>query len=589
MRFAPKPRPTPAHCAEPSIIEMVPMRDGVCLYTEIFLPVTPLGVRQTAGADASSVPRPVLLMRTAYPISLLSRQESTRVYRYGEAGYVLVCQLTRGQGLSEGDFRRYVDDPADGYDCIEWIAKQPWCDGAVGMFGGSYVAGTQLMAAREKPPSLKCIMPTAFTGSHVRGYSFCFGVPRRMQVLQWLQLVDLEDFDEQDVSYGDVNIVNHPIWGPALTSEPMIDAAEGLQWSQDKKEMYREIISHPMDDDYYKSVHFTDEELFELDIPIFFTGGWYDTACVWPLDFFARMESAEQSRSDRYLLIGPWNHGQSQTTCKPGAVDGNRVLPENGVIDQFALRMAFFDRYLKGDQKSKIQQDRVRVFITGANEWRVYPTYPVPDTAHKKLYLHSGGDARSFPGDGRLDCDAPTTEETPDAYVYDPMVPTNSQLNSYTDRRHVEVRSDVLTYTSAPLKASITILGEIVLNLSAASDAPDTDWFAVLTEVFPDGRSMPFYVAPPAFRARYREGMDREVFMSPGVPYLFRIPIGSAGHNVAKGNRLRLSIFSSAFPEFEPNRNTGNEAATDTDTRVAKQLVFHDRERASCVDVPVVR
>jgi len=190
--------------------------------------------------------------------------------------------------------------------------------------------------------------------------------------------------------------------------------------------------------------------------------------------------------------------------------------------------------------------------------------------------------------DGVLSWDCPSDEPT-DQYSYDPALPTHSQVETFTDRREVEIRSDVLTYTSEPLTAPLTILGEIKLVLHAASDGLDTDWFVVLTEVTSDSQSRSFHYAPPAFRARYREGFGKEVLLTPDKPEIFRIPMGAAGHQIAAGNRLRLSIFSAAFPEYDPNSNTGNPIATDTDTRVAKQTVFHDAVRSSHLVLPVIR
>ena len=192
------------------------------------------------------------------------------------------------------------------------------------------------------------------------------------------------------------------------------------------------------------------------------------------------------------------------------------------------------------------------------------------------------------PGNGVLSWDLPHEEPT-DSYIYDPALPTNSRVETFCDRREVEVRSDVLTYTSEPLTTPLTILGDIELHLHAASDAPDTDWFVVLTEVTPDGQSRSFHYAPPAFRARYRDGFDQEVFLTPNKPEEFRISMGPAGHQIAAGNCLRLSIFSAAFPEFDPNSNTGNPAATDTEIRVAKQTVFHDANRPSHIVLPVIQ
>jgi len=134
----------------------------------------------------------------------------------------------------------------------------------------------------------------------------------------------------------------------------------------------------------------------------------------------------------------------------------------------------------------------------------------------------------------------------------------------------------------------LTILGEIRLILHAASDAPDTDWFAMVTEVFPDGKSVAFYAALPALRSRYRQGFDREVFLTPNEPREFRISLGSAGHQIAAGHRIRLSIFSANFPACDPNTNTGNPVATDRETRVAKQTIFHSTDRASHILIPII-
>jgi len=578
-RFAPQPERdlTPS---EPSFVTEIGMRDGVKLYTEVFF----------QGAANRSCP--VVLIRSPYPYSKLSRNDKLPVSRYLESGYVIVFQLTRGQGQSEGTFHFYSDDVNDGYDTIAWIALQDWCDGNVGMQGPSYLGSTQLLAARTKPPALKCIMPTAFVGNFPSSFPFSYGVPNKGPCMQWHQVADAESSVDIDVAYCDANALNHPKWGSAFKHRPLVEAANTVL-SGDKLASWRETISHPMDDEYWAPIHFTDEELAELDIPIFFTDGWYDMT-FGPIDFFSRLEEVHghDQGPDRYLLVGPWNHYQTYSSSQPGEFDGDRKLPDNGAIDLVAQRLAFFDRYLKGNNKVEVQKGRVRVYISGAansnaNVWLNLLTFPAPDTTQTLFYLHSQGQAHNFPSDGVLNDQLPE-QEPADNYLYDPSLPTVSEVESFKDRRQTEIRADALTYTTAPLVKPITILGEITLVLHAASDAIDTDWFAVITEVFPDGESKSFHYAPPAFRARYREGFDREVFLTPNQPEAFKIPMGPAGHQIAAGNCLRLSIFSSAFPEYEPNTNTGNDAATDTEMCVAKQTIYHDAIRPSHIIVPVI-
>ena len=576
-RFSPPPE-KPLTPREPSIITMVPMRDGISLYTEIFLP-------------CADEPCPTILIRSPYPYSRPSRNDIYSISHYQSAGYSVVFQLTRGQGKSEGNFHFFRDDIGDGYDAIEWICEQSWCNQHVGMMGSSYLGGTQLLAAKAKPYGLKCIMPTAFIGNVTQSFPFSYGVPNKAPYMQWHQVLDAEQWDDIDVSYCDMNALQHPVWGAAFRWRPLVSAADQVL-KGDKLESWRETIANPLDDEFWKSIQFSDQELAELDLPIFFTDGWYDMT-IGPIDYFTRLEKIRPQCKHRYLLVGPWDHYQTSAPSQAGDDNGDRILPRNGAIDHTEQRLAFFDHYLKGDKQKKPQEDRVRVYITGApdsnvNIWKNFPTFPVPATDYKCLYLHSHGDARSFPGDGKLSWKAPN-DEPADQYLYDPALPTNSKVETFRDRRGVEIRSDVLSYTSEPFAEPLTILGDIKLILHAASDGPDTDWFAVLTEVYLDGQSRSFHYAPPAFRARYREGFDKEVLLTENKPEIFRIPMGPAGHQINIGHRLRLCIFSAAFPEYDPNTNTGSSAATDTEIRVAKQTVFHDARRPSHIVLPIVQ
>ena len=281
-----------------------------------------------------------------------------------------------------------------------------------------------------------------------------------------------------------------------------------------------------------------------------------------------------------------------------GEYDGDRKLPSNGAVDLVSQRLAFFDKYLKDKKNVTVQEDKVRIYITGApnsnvNKWFNFSTFPVKGTKYHQLYLDSNGDARSFPGDGRLRWTPPSNNiagTSFDSYTYTPAIPVDYSVseNSSQDMRNYQIRSDVLTYTSEPLKRSLTILGDIVLVLHAASDCPDTDWYSMLTEVFPDGRSISFQYAPRAFRARYREGLDHEIFLTKNKPEEFIIQMGSAGHKIMEGNRLRLSISSSAFPGYDPNHNTGRAVSTDTESQIANQTIFHYSDRPSHIIIPSV-
>jgi putative CocE/NonD family hydrolase len=215
-RFAPPPAPD-AQPTPPSRVLQMPMRDGITLYTEILLPSSNENIN---GAY------PVVLLRSPYPYTCPSRNDRRPFTRYLDRGYVIVFQITRGLGKSGGAYHFFHDDVNDGYDCIEWIARQPWCNGHVGMEGASYLGSTQLLAARTKPIALKCIMPTAFVGNFTQGYPFSYGVPSKGPYLQWHQLLDADSPDKLEVGYGDMNVLEHPLWGAALRKRPLIDAGD---------------------------------------------------------------------------------------------------------------------------------------------------------------------------------------------------------------------------------------------------------------------------------------------------------------------------------------------------------------------------
>ena len=574
-KFAPPPEPdlTPRKA---SFIASVHMRDGIKLYTEVFLPES----------YRESQRYPIILMRSPYPYTKPSRHDPLPITRYLQVGYGFVFQLCRGQGKSEGIFSLF-GDVEDGYDCINWIAEQPWCDGHVGMQGASFLGFTQLCAARTKPAALKCIMPTAFIGNRIQCFPYANGVPMRAQYMQWCTVADTESMADLDMPYGDMGILEHDIWGPALRHRPLINAADTIL-SDDKLQLWRDNWSHRYDDEYWAPIHFTNTQLAELDIPIFFTDGWYDLT-IGPIDYFSRLEQVKPD-GKRWLLVGPWNHYQTYSHWLHNQDNGDRKMPDNAAMDLVAQRITFFDKYLKNDpntQNRDIQPDRVQVYITGANIWKNAPTFPVPGTQELLLYLHSEGDAHNFPQGGILSKEQPSSEPQ-DHYIYDPLLPPSYQPLTFKDNRELEIRADVLTYTTVPLSEPLNILGDITLQLHAATDGRDTDWFALVTEVFPDGRSISFHGPIGVLRARYHKGLDREALLTPDEPTEFTINIGSAGHQIAKGNQLRLSIFSAAFPTYDPNTNTGNPAETDTEFRVARQTIYHTADKPSYLRLSII-
>lgn len=580
-RFSPPPEPE-LRPFPPTVVDMVAMRDGVRLYTEIFLPYA------YTGANCSNK-IPCILIRSPYPYNRPSRSDKRPLSRYLDAGFAVVFQLTRGQGKSEGVFHFFKDEINDGYDCIEWITEQLWCSGNIGMEGSSYLGGTQLLAAKANHPALKCIMPTAFIGNYTKYFPYCNGVPNLLMYLQWHKVADLESCDDLEANYGDVNLLKHPVWGPALRKKPLIDVANGIL-SGDKLDSWRETISRPMDDECWEDIHFSDEELAKLDIPIFLTDGWYDPT-VGPINFFERLEKIRPNK-EQYLLVGPWNHAQTFADILHDQDNGDRKMPKNASMDLMGQRVNFFEKFLKYNSSNSVQKNRVRVFITGshksdANVWLEMSTFPAPGTKEIFLYLHSQGDAKSFPLGGMLNEFEPT-KEPEDIYFYDPDFPTPTESEPLRDRREIEIRGDVLCYTTEPLVHSLTILGEIKLTLYAATDCLDTDWFAQITEVFPDGKSLAFHSSICCLRTRYTNDLKHERLLEPNHVYQFALSLGHAAHQIRAGNQLRLSVFSANYPLCSPNTNTGGRVMTDTGSAIAKQTIYHDHVHPSRLIIPTI-
>jgi putative CocE/NonD family hydrolase len=253
-----------------------------------------------------------------------------------------------------------------------------------------------------------------------------------------------------------------------------------------------------------------------------------------------------------------------------------------------SVRLGYWDHCLKGTSTS-FDFPRARVYVMGANEWRDLDAYPPREAEPRSLYLTSGGRANSLSGDGRLAWTV-TSDAPPDRYTFDPKHPVPSRgFDNGTDQTANQRRDDVLVYTSDVLSEPVEIIGPVEVVLHAATDARDTDFIAKVTDVYPDGRALSLGPKTAGvIRARYRQGFDREVPVTPGAVEEYTIRIGDVGHAFLAGHRIRIEITSSAAPWINPNQNTGNPVATDTEWKIAHQTVYHDRARPSRVVLPVM-
>ena len=541
---------------------MIPLRDGVRLAADLWLPEAPGKY-------------PTILIRTPYlkTMALLKAAELGKYF--GSRGYALAVQDTRGRGDSEGQFDFFFPEGKDGYDTIEWLAAQPWSDGKVGMMGVSYLGTVQWLAAREHPPHLVCIAPTAPAGRWLEELPYQGGAFGHRWALSWL------NGTSGRTQQGNTEGID---WEKILAHRPLLTADSVMGRPM---RLYREFLQNPLMASYWKRIQFTPEDFTRIDIPTLTVTGWYDGDQPGAMFYWRGLMANAPARDKHFLLAGPWTH--AQTFAGGSEKVGDTELTPESVVDNRAIHAAFFDWCLKGTSQ-RFDAPRARVYVTGANVWRTFDAYPPANSAPRQLYLQSGGRANSIEGDGRLSWTAPV-EQPPDRYTYDPRRPTPGSIGGESqanDRRPIQRRDDVLVYTSEPLTVPLEIIGDVRVNLQASTDALDTDFTAVLSDVFPDGRALKLGPRIGILRARYRNGFVKEEPLAPNRAERFSIELFDIAHSFQSGHRIRLEIASSAAPEFNPNQNTGNPVATDTVWKVARQTVYHDRTRASAITLPVV-
>lgn len=539
----------------PTLRSDVRMRDGVKLATYVWLP-------------RESTPHPTLLIRSPYGLHYGPEKDTFKRYKlqaYVDHGYALVIQDTRGTGESAGTFSFYTADGLDGYDTIEWIAKQSWSNGRVGMDGVSYLGAVQWLAARERPPHLQCIAPTAPSGEYFEELPYIGGAFRLEWALPYLSRV--LGLDKKDID-----------WQNVFRSRPL-DTADARFLG--KMGPYREWLAHPTLDDYWRQLYFGPADFAAIHIPFLTVTGWFDADQPGTLHYWRGMEGA--GRSGGSLIIGPWEHTQTYL----GGEDklGLMSFGRESKIDIQRERVAFFDRCLKGDT-SEPPPPRVRVYLTGSNQWRSFDEYPPRSVKKIPYYYTSHRGANGLSGDGELTTTRPAAPRT-DKYVFDPRQPV-AHPSGIADMGVIEQRQDVLVYSTGPLRRPLTILGPITVELYAATDGRDTDWVVSVADVQPDGTSVGLNEGGGVLRARYRHGYEREILLKPGAVEKYTIKVWDLGHTFLVGHRLRVHVTSSRYPLINPNQNTGNPVATDVDWRAAKQTIYLGGNRASHIVLPVL-
>ncbi|MBI3682076.1 MAG: CocE/NonD family hydrolase [Acidobacteria bacterium] len=533
----------------------IPMRDGVRLAANLF---------RLKGSSAS----PVILVRTPYN----KGAELSRAYRpFVEAGYAIVVEDVRGRFESEGVFDPLNQEPGDGEDTLNWLARQPWSNGRIGMTGGSYLGIVQWKAALTGNPYLKAIFPV------VSGY---------------------DDYVDRAYSKGGaMKLGNRLLWmssnlrAPGFTPPefnffvkhlPLRDADRAA--TGQNVDMYQRTVEHPAYDSFWKAIS-TREKLARIKVPVFSVGGWYDNFVDSDLEAFASLRKLGRTA---HTMIGPWPHNMSIP------FEGIDYGPDSKA-PVTAIQLEWFARWLKGES-AKAQFRPLRIFVMGANRWREEREWPLARAVPTPMYLASRQGANGVEGDGALRPNAPRRQRS-DRFVYDPAnpVPTRGGNTCCTpkifawgpmDQTTIEKRTDVLVYTGPALDKDLEVTGPVKVVLHVATSAKDTDFTAKLVDAYPDGRVV--NLTDGILRLRYREGLERSVPAEPGKVYTITVDAGVTSNVFHAGHRIRLEVSSSNFPRFDRNLNTGGPHGMETRWQTAEQTVFHGGERPSHVLLPVV-
>jgi putative CocE/NonD family hydrolase len=534
-------------------------RDGVTLRADVYRP----------RADGKF---PVILTRTPYDKS----GAAGTCTRVAEAGYVCVAQDVRGRWSSEGEWYPFKHESEDGYDTIEWLAHLPWSTGVIGMWGGSYVGATQMLAAIARPPHLAGIFPTITASNYHENWTYQGGAFEQWFNESWTSGL-AEDTLRRRVN-GHVNALN---WAPTLplANYPVIDAPD----TKNLAPYFQDWLAHPDYDDYWKQWAI-DADYSRINIPAYHVGAWYDIFLGGTIKNFQGLKAGAGNffaKENQRMVIEIGGHSGG------GPKIGDLDFGPNSQWDQASLIIRWYDYLFKHAPNGMDKEKPVRVFAMGTNQWRDFDTWPPPNSQAQRMYLHSGGKANSSAGDGSLSPAAPA-QEPPDNYSYDPTnpVPTrggplccqqNLLLPGPKDQSDIEKRSDVLIYTTQPLDRDFDVTGPVTLELWVKSSAVSTDFTGKLVDVWPNG-----------FAQNITEGILRLRKLDQDARQI-SIDLWATSNVFLAGHRLRLEVSSSNFPRFDRNLNTGDpDIAHATKTVVAQNTIVHDKQHPSSLVLSVL-
>ncbi len=589
----------------------VPMRDGVRLATDIYLPAQ----------DGRPVPGrlPVVLERTPYDKRRPWHSITGRYF--ARRGYAAVLQDVRGRWASEGEFYFLVNEAEDGYDTLEWIGRRPWCDGKVGTLGLSYTCANQQALAILKPPHLAA--QVLLDG----GYNYFMRTMRHsgtseygifLPYVLWMARSSQEARRDPQI-----RAVLDEMWAQMtawVRRMPLRPGESPLARVPNYERWFFDMLWHADYDEYWQNPGLNLEPYLDdyPDIPILLETSWYGHH-IWAT-LAKYTELTKRHRTPKHLLLGTWLHGfDCFSQSYAGDVDFGAEAALDGLND---VRLRWFDRWLKGLETGVDREPPVRLFVMGGGSgckdvvgrldhggrWRAEAEWPPARTRVVPYYLHEGG---------HLSPEAPQAGVAPTRYTFNPAdpVPTiggnfqnlgvvgllegggfdqrgRKDLTLCADTLPLAARRDVLVFRTAPLPQAVEVTGPLAVKLWISSSAVDTDFAAKLIDEYPPNEDYPagyaLNIADSIIRVRYRNSRERAELMEPGQVYEIVIEPQPTSNLFAKGHRIRLDVSSSNFPHFDVNPSTGEPLGRERRFTVAQQAVYHDAGRPSHILLPIV-
>jgi putative CocE/NonD family hydrolase len=549
-------------------------RDGVTLFADVYRP-------------KASGKFPVLLTRTPY--NKLQAYNTNLCMRAAEAGYACVVQDVRGRFLSGGEWYPFKHESQDGYDTVEWLAHQPWSTGMIGMFGGSYVGATQLLAAIAKPPHLAGLFLTDTPSDYYRNWIYHDGPLSQWFAESWAS-GNAED-TQRRYTAGEKRVLDWVNMLP-LGDYPILKAAD----TKTVATYFQDWLAHPTYDEYWKQWSI-EADYSRIQVPAFHVGAWYDLFLGGTLRNYQGLKAGAgmiYARNNQRLTIDIAGHSRTNSSTKIGDVD----FGQQAGWDQTGALLRWYDYIIKSAPNGMDQEKPVRVFTMGRNEWRDFDDWPPPGAEPQRMYLHSSGSANGSAGAGSLSTTAPSGDESPDHYVYDPANPVQTrggplccENNLLTagpkEQRDIETRKDILIYSTEALSQEIDVTGPVTVELYVKSSAVDTDFTAKLVDVWPSGFVQ--NITEGILRMRYRNSREKPELMKPGDVYKITVDLWATSNVFQAGHKLRIEVSSSNYPRFDRNLNTGDpDIAHATKKVVATNTILHDKDHPSAIVLSVL-